>query len=169
MKQAQWITHKCAGASDNATYIFKKSFTLDKVCDSILEVSAQARYKLYINGEFVCCGPCKGTREKTYFDKINATQYLKKGENEIYVEVLQLVSTDMEGKMSPIEGVIRVGSMLLALELVCGDTVVKTDESWLVAKAPVEHQSARSCYSAATREIKDTTAKIEFENAKSYF
>ena len=166
MKQAQWITHKCAGASDNATYIFKKSFTLDKVCDSTLEVSAQARYKLYINGEFVCCGPCKGTREKTYFDKINDTQYLKKGENEIYVEVLQLVSTDMEGKMSPIEGVIRVGSMLLALELVCGDTVVKTDESWLVAKAPVEHQSARSCYSAATREIKDTTAKIEFENAK---
>ena len=108
MKDARWITKQGTGASDNATYYFKKSFDLEVVKEAKVEVSAQARYKLYINGEFVACGPCKGTREKTYFDTVDVTNYLKVGNNDIFVEVLQLVSTDMEGKMSPIEGVIRV-------------------------------------------------------------
>ena len=95
MKDARWITKNGAGASDNATYYFKKDFDLEVVKDAIIEVSAQSRYKLYINGSFVACGPCKGTREKTYFDTVNVTEYLKVGENEIFVEVLQLVSTEM--------------------------------------------------------------------------
>ena len=165
MKNCKWISHKNAGACDNATYIFKKSFCLDSVKSSTVEVSAQARYKLYINGSFVSCGPCKGTREKTYFDSVDVTSYLNVGENEVYVEVLQLVSDDMQGKMSPIEGVIRVGSMLLCLELTSGDFVLSTDTSWLVAKAPVKHISASSCYSAATRELHDKTVEPVFENA----
>ena len=85
MKNCKWISHKNAGACDNATYIFKKSFCLDSVKSSTIEVSAQARYKLYINGAFVSCGPCKGTREKTYFDCVDVTSYLNVGENEIFV------------------------------------------------------------------------------------
>ena len=165
MKDCRWITHKNAGASDNATYYFKKNFTLDSIAEATLDISAQARYKLYINDAFVACGPCKGTREKTYYDSINVTSYIQKGENEIFVEVLQLVSDDMQGKMSPIEGVIRVGAALLTAELTCGSVTVKADESWLVAKAPVKHESARSCYSAATREIHDKTASPVYENA----
>ncbi len=166
MKDARWITHKSAGASDNATYYFKKTFTLDAVGESLFEISAQARYKLFINGEFVCCGPCKGTREKTYFDAVDVAQYLRVGENEIFCEVLQLVSDDMQGKMSPIEGVLRVGALLLTCELNCGSFCLKTDESWLTAKSPVKHESARSCYSAATHELYDSTLNIEWENAK---
>ena len=165
MKDTRWISHKDAGASDNATYYFKKSFTLDAVAKSIIEISAQARYKLYVNGNFVCCGPCKGTREKTYFDCVDVTSYLNVGENEIFCEVLQLVADDMQGKMSPIEGVIRVGSMLLCLELTSGDFVLSTDKTWLVAKAPVKHISASSCYSAATRELHDKTIDPVYENA----
>ncbi len=166
MKDCRWITHKNAKFSDNATYFFKKSFTLSEVREATFEISAQARYKLFINNNFVSCGPCKGTREKTYFDAINVTEYLRVGENEIFVEVLQLVADDMQGKMSPIEGVIRVGSLLLICELNCGELCIQTDESWLVAKAPVEHLSASSCYSAATREIHDKTALPVYENAK---
>ncbi len=165
MRDCRWITHKSAGASDNATYAFKRSFTLDKAEGATLDISAQARYKLFINNEFVACGPCKGTREKTYFDSLDVTKYLKAGQNEIYVEVLQLISDDMQGKMSPIEGVLRVGAMLLCAELSCGDFVLKTDESWQVARLSVEHQSARSCYSAATREIFDATTDPVYENA----
>ena len=165
MKDCRWITHKSAGASDNATYYFKKSFFLSEVKPALFEISAQARYKLYINGLFVACGPCKGTREKTYFDAVDVTSYLKAGENEIFIEVLQLVSDDMQGIMSPIEGVLRVGAMLLACELNCGDLSLQSDESWLVAKAPIKHISARSCYSAATREIHDKTIDPVYENA----
>ena len=165
MKDCRWISHKNAGASDNATYYFKKEFDLCCVENATIDISAQARYKLFINNEFVACGPCKGTREKTYFDSLDVTSYLKVGKNEIFIEVLQLVSDDMQGKMSPIEGVLRVGAMLLVAELSCGSTTIKTDESWLVAKAPVKHESARSCYSAATRELADLTADPVYENA----
>ncbi|MBE6663577.1 MAG: hypothetical protein E7602_03635 [Ruminococcaceae bacterium] len=165
MKDCRWITHKNAGASDNATYFFKKSFSLNKVSNALFEISAQARYKLYINDTFVACGPCKGTREKTYFDALDVTEYLHVGKNEIFVEVLQLVSDDMQGKMSPIEGVIRVGAMLLACELNCGELTLRSDDSWLVAKAPVKHISASSCYSASTRELHDKTIDPVYENA----
>ena len=166
MKDARWITHKDALSNENATYLFKKTFNLDAVCEATIEISAQARYKLYINGSFVCCGPCKGTREKTYFDSVDITSYLRVGQNEIYAEVLQLVSDDMQGKMSPIEGVIRVGAMLFVCAIKCGSLTIRTDDSWLVAKAPVEHKSASSCYSAATREIHNKTADPVWENAK---
>ena len=166
MKDARWITHKDALSNENATYLFKKTFNLDAVCEATIEISAQARYKLYINGSFVCCGPCKGTREKTYFDSVDITSYLRVGQNEICAEVLQLVSDDMQGKMSPIEGVIRVGAMLFVCAIKCGSLTIRTDDSWLVAKAPVEHMSARSCYSAATREIHNKTADPVWENAK---
>ena len=167
MKDCVWITKKGSGASDNATYYFKKSFDLAVVMNAKIEISAQARYKLYINDSFVSCGPCKGTREKTYFDTVDVTKYLRVGKNDIFVEVLQLVSTDMEGKMSPIEGVIRVGSALLAMELTCGDVIVKTDESWLVCKAEgMSHVSASSCYSATTREIVDASVALNYESAR---
>ncbi len=169
MKDCRWITHPEASCSDTKTYYFKKSFSLDAISEAVIEISAQARYKLFINGEMVAVGPCKGSREKTFFDTIRIDDYLKIGENELFVEVLQLASTDMEGKMSPIEGVLRVGSALLTLELRCADTTVKSDESWLCAKADaIEHINARSCYSATTREKWDTVSlkSLEFVNAK---
>ena len=169
MKNCSWITHKDAGASDNKTYYFKKSFCLEAVENAIVEVSAQARYKLFINGCLAGFGPCKGSREKTFFDTINVTSLLRAGENEIFVEVLQLVSTDVEGKMSPVEGVLRVGPAILALELVCGDVSISSDESWLCAKVDgIEHINARSCYSASTRELHTSTAiqGVVYENAK---
>ena len=115
-----------ATGSDNQIYYFKKEFDLKVVKEARVDVSAQARYKLYVNGALAGFGPCKGTREKTFFDTIDVTNYLKVGKNQLYVEVLQLASTDMEGKMSPIEGVLRVSYPLLALELV--SAFAETDE-----------------------------------------
>lgn len=169
MKDCKWITSKSATGSDNQLYYFKKEFELNKVSEAKVDISAQARYKLFINGELAAIGPCKGTREKTYFDTVDVTKYLNRGKNLIFVEVLQLASTDMEGKMSPIEGVLRVGYPLLAFELVCGDVTVKSDETWECAKVEYNEQvNARSCYSGATRESVKAyeSLNIKYENAK---
>ena len=169
MKDCVWITCCDAEGSANQLYYFKKDFVLEAVKEAKVDVSAQARYKLYINDNFVGFGPCKGTREKTFFDTIDVTSYLKVGKNSIYVEVLQLVSTDMEGKMSPIEGVLRVGSAILALELTCGEVTVKSDDSWECAKITgIEQVNARSCYSGATREKVDSVSvkATKFDKAK---
>ena len=65
MKDCKWITSSVATGSDNQLYYFKKEFDLKAVREARVDISAQARYKLYINGECVGVGPCKGTREKT--------------------------------------------------------------------------------------------------------
>ena len=169
MKDCSWITSKVAEGSANQLYYFKKEFDLKTVKDARVDISAQARYKLYINDSLVGIGPCKGTREKTFFDTIDVTNHLRVGTNKIFVEVLQLAATDMEGKMSPIEGVLRVGYPLLAFELVCGDVVVKSDDSWDCAKVSGNKQvNARSCYSGATREAvsSEEMGKMEYEKAK---
>lgn len=135
MKDCKWITKKeGAGVPGMKLFYFKKSFELDKITEGVVEISAQARYKLFINGKFVCVGPCKGTREKTYFDTVCVTDYLKIGTNEIFVQVLQLPATDVEPLWGSCDGVIRVASALLVMELRCGDVCVKTDKSWEVAE-----------------------------------
>lgn len=54
-----------------------------------LRVSADTRYKLYINGAFVQDGPSKGDRSLWYADSLDAAPYLRQGENVFSVEVLR--------------------------------------------------------------------------------
>ena len=88
MKDCKWITSPKATGSDNQLYYFKKEFDLKVVKEARVDISAQARYKLYINGELVGIGPCKGTREKTYFDTIDVTDCLVVGKNEKHLRGL---------------------------------------------------------------------------------
>ena len=45
----------------------------------IIQVSADSRYKLYVNGQLAEIGPCKGDRQIWFADKVNLMPYLKKG------------------------------------------------------------------------------------------
>ena len=53
-----------------------------------LRISANCRYKLYINGQFVQEGPQKGTREAAYVDDAQIAPFCRSGENVAAVEVL---------------------------------------------------------------------------------
>ncbi len=63
---------------------FKKEF---KNAESI-RISANSRYKLYINGNFICEGPQKGTVEEAFVDTVNIKDLIKDDGNEILVKVL---------------------------------------------------------------------------------
>lgn len=54
-----------------------------------IKISADTRYKLYINGVFVQFGPARGDRHIWYYDEVELTPYLRMGENVIAVEVLR--------------------------------------------------------------------------------
>ena len=58
-----------------------------------LKISANCRYKLYINGVFVQEGPQKGTAEQAYVDPAEIREYLLPGENIAAVEVLYYPET----------------------------------------------------------------------------
>ncbi len=167
MKNCIWISPKGSGVSHSRIYYFKKSFELDKIGEGVVEISAQSRYRLYINGNFCAFGPCKGTREQVYFDTVNVTEYLKEGKNDIFVEVAQLVGRDSDGGIVPADGVIRTGICALCFELTCGDTVIKADESWLCGQnKSVEMLSGIHAGSASFLEYIDAQkAEVEYENA----
>ncbi len=63
---------------------FKKKF----VAGEKIKVSANSRYKLYINGEFLCEGPQKGSKEAAFVDTVDISRYVLEAENEILVKVL---------------------------------------------------------------------------------
>ncbi|MCC8016530.1 MAG: family 78 glycoside hydrolase catalytic domain [Clostridiales bacterium] len=52
-----------------------------------LLISADDCYKLYINGEFICCGPAPSYNDSYYYNKLDITQYLRKGKNVIAVHL----------------------------------------------------------------------------------
>lgn len=68
--------------------IFRLEFELqgDIHC-AIINISAADRYRLYINGSSLICGPRKGDRFSRYYETVNIAPHLKKGFNAITVRV----------------------------------------------------------------------------------
>lgn len=46
-----------------------------------MRISADSRYKLYVNGRYVLAGPLKGDRFRKYYDEVDLTPYLHTGNN----------------------------------------------------------------------------------------
>lgn len=120
--------------NENALYYFRKEYTVNHIGKSILNIFADARYKLYVNGQLVAVGPCKPTTEVRYYDSVDITAYLHEGINRIDIHVLQLAYTPHKNGYIFMESVIRSGDMSLCVWGNCGENTVQTDESWQVAK-----------------------------------
>lgn len=75
---------------------FRRKIILDEaVTDCQIKISADTRYKLYVNGHFIQAGPEKGDLEDWHFDRANIKKYFTKGENIIAVEVLRFPAVTM--------------------------------------------------------------------------
>lgn len=140
MKHSYWISDPRARFNENALYAFRKTFTLDATVPAEMEISAEARYKLYVNGKFFSHGPCKAPRGKMYYDAVDVSGALREGENELLVYVAQLNSEDDVTAHRMANSVYRSGQLLLAAELTLrapdGERVIPTDDSWEVAPVP---------------------------------
>lgn len=51
-------------------------------------ITANSRYRLWVNGSPVLSGPCKGDRYRHYYEEADITEYLKAGKNVLAVQVL---------------------------------------------------------------------------------
>ena len=59
--EAQWITAPNTNGQDYGVFYFRKTIDLSTVPDSmIVDVSADNRYKLYVNDSLVSLGPARG-------------------------------------------------------------------------------------------------------------
>ena len=130
MERNHLITCKSAGFSKNGVIYFRKKFESEKGGRLRLNVFADARYKLYINGVFADAGPAKGNDKELYFNEVDLSGFLKDGENEIEVRVLNLRSCGEMPQYLFLTSVRRSGSGVLEI---CGEADGKpfvTDGTW---------------------------------------
>lgn len=87
-----WIWYDHYGFDDvNVFMLARKEFYLDNSPKNPVEINitADTRYKLYINGEYVCYGPARGYLESYPVDTIDISKFLCKGKNVIAAIVHQ--------------------------------------------------------------------------------
>lgn len=103
IKSAQWIWLPGYVDDDNETpgkfVWFRKSFTWRREgsehAQSLIHVSADTRYRLFINGKSAAFGPCKSYPEKWYYDTIDLSPFLVDGNNVIAAKVLRYSSAQL--------------------------------------------------------------------------
>ncbi len=91
--------------------------------DVTAKIFADSRYKLYINGEYVCEGPCIGSDK--YYDEINVSAFIRCGNNDI--EAIVFYAGGDEGASCIGRG--RRVSFFMNVSI--GENLLlETDESW---------------------------------------
>ena len=137
--KAKMIRHPDARFGEEALYYFRRTYTLCDPKGGSVKILADARYKLWVNGQFVSCGPCKGSRHMRYYDEVDLTPYLVKGENTFFVTLLNLHGLEyMDVGDINLNAVIRSGEGFLAIAGTVLDgeetVVIRTDKEWQTAE-----------------------------------
>ena len=84
--QASWVWHNQA-PQRNAWVLFRNDFVVAGASEITLYISADTRYRVWINGTMVGDGPPQSQPYHQYYDERNITPYLNVGNNCIAVLV----------------------------------------------------------------------------------
>ncbi len=125
---AQWISFPEGSLTDYGVYHFRKIFSLQaKPEDFIINISADNRYRLFVNGTEVCKGPARGDLANWYFDTVDIAEYLKSGNNIIAAVVWNFGEFKQIAQISNKTAFIIQGNSLT-------EEMVNTDSDWKVFK-----------------------------------
>lgn len=100
MNIQNWIwTDQTYDATKPVVVFFRKTFDLDTLPleDCYVRVSADTRYRFYVNGHFVCMGPRRGDDKVWYYERVNIRRYLQKGQNVFCAAVLRYPPIPYQG------------------------------------------------------------------------
>ncbi|GFN21000.1 hypothetical protein AtubIFM56815_011425 [Aspergillus tubingensis] len=109
-------------------FLFRKAFQWhpsDNLQGLSVHVSADSRYRLFVNGHRVSWGPCKSYPGKWYYETVDIRPYLRDGENVISARVLRY-STLVPGSSS-IVSMPLPGFMLYSPH---PEFAISSDSSW---------------------------------------
>ncbi|MFZ9331000.1 MAG: alpha-L-rhamnosidase N-terminal domain-containing protein [Chitinophagaceae bacterium] len=126
--RASWITCPNVPQKDYGVYHFRKNFSIDTLQEKfIVHVSADNRYRLFVNGTPVCSGPARGDLYNWYFESIDIAPYLRKGSNTIAALVWNM------GVHAPVAQISNQTAFVLQ-----GDgekeKIINTDKTWKVLR-----------------------------------
>lgn len=133
--QKQMIWTGEADSDRNVFRIFRKTFKLDRVpADATLNLFADYRYLLWVNGTYVQRGPARFDPKGPIADSIAIAPYLTPGKNVIALQVMSFRNGTSGQGIRHLPG--------LTLELTAGSKrLLKSDETW--------RWSSRTPYSVA--------------------
>src|SRR6187431_3359909 len=125
---ASWVTCPDIPQRDYGVYHFRKTFAMEKQPGKfIVHVSADNRYRLFVNGKAVCNGPARGDLYNWYFETVDIAPYLQAGNNTIAALVWNM------GVHAPVAQVSNQTAFVLQ-----GDgeaeKIINTGTSWKVFK-----------------------------------
>ncbi len=88
---ASWVTHPSASRTAYGVFNLRNLLTIESIPDSlVVYVSADNRYRLYVNGIEVSSGPARGSLMHWRYETIDIAPYLVKGENVLAAEVFNM-------------------------------------------------------------------------------
>jgi hypothetical protein len=121
---AKWIAVPDESANLYGVYLFRKSFDLKSVPASfVVHVSADNRYKLYVNEKLVSLGPARGDMYYWNFETIDLAPYLVTGNNIIAAKVWNEAELRPEAQISWRTGFILQGNT-------AAESAVNTNATW---------------------------------------
>lgn len=121
---------------DPVLAIFRKELTVSgEPKEALIRISADSRYKLYINGKFVEAGPSRGDRQIWFYDEVDIAPYLTVGKNILAVQVLRYPTDHRKGN----HGIFRTEypGLYVKGSVTCTDgtmQILAADESWTCKK-----------------------------------
>ncbi|KAI3071539.1 CAZyme family CBM67 and GH78 [Aspergillus niger] len=130
-RAAPWIWLPKYLEEDNCPgryFLFRKAFQWhhsDDLPNLFVHVSADSRYRLFVNGHRASWGPCKSYPGKWYYETVDIRPYLRDGDNVISARVLRY-STLVPGSSS-IVSMPLPGFMLYSPH---PELAISTDSSW---------------------------------------
>lgn len=131
--KAFWISHPSASQSEYGVFHFRKTFDLESKPEAFfIHVSADNRYRLYVNGKEVCEGPARGDIMNWRYETVDISPYLETGSNTIAALVFNLGEYRQPVQFS------RRTAFILQADLET-NYLVNTDGSWKVIKNDAYH------------------------------
>ena len=122
--QASWIAVPDEAPTGYGVYLFRKMIDLNSKPDSfVIHVSADNRYKLFVNEKQVSLGPARGDLDHWHFATLDIAPFLHAGKNIIAAQVWNEGEWRPEGQISLRTGFILQGSDHNKNE-------IKTDSNW---------------------------------------
>jgi hypothetical protein len=117
-----WTGQPDAGQTNGAFVGFRKSFQLTNATNPVtLRIFADARYLLWINGQYVQRGPGRFEPSAPEYDSLDLTPFVQSGTNVVAVLVTSRISN----------GRVRMHAPGLAAHIVqSGQTITATDATW---------------------------------------
>lgn len=151
--KASWIDVPGEPAQGYGVYYFRKQLNLPKKPSSfVVHVSADNRYKLYVNETEVSLGPARGDIAQWYFETVDLAPFLKEGTNTLSAVVWNEGEYRMEAQISHRTAFILQGNTE-------AEEIANTNQSWKGIRAagyqPLYPVLIRDYYAAGPGEAVD--------------